>query len=323
MSSNRILGSEERTPEKKLKESSSFASQNNSFSLKTSSSSTSSPSISNSHCQGDNYLIQRNDSFTTTNSKVLLFPTPFSFSLSTPIRFFPSKRRFTLNNKTRLNNVALCNSNNKFNSAIASIKEANFAKFEKIGGIANKALESDIGKIIFSRFGIPVDSTLESEYTEVEKRDKDGNVVTDEKGNVVTEKVLFKKDKKGNILNGKDSKPIIIKKKKSGLKNIGDGIVDISNVAFKAVGEISGIKGLVSSQSSAINTGKEKLNDLAKAIGVQGKNKGGALFKTEKMKAEEEEEAALESSVLSFEVSPDESAKTLEKINELVKRIKS
>lgn len=197
------------------------------------------------------------------------------------------------------------------------------AKFEKIGGIANKALESDIGKIIFSRFGIPVDSVLESEYTEVEKRDKDGNVVTDEKGNVVTEKVLFKKDKKGNILNGKDGKPIIIKKKKSGLKNIGDGIVDISNVAFKTVGEISGIKGLVSSQSSAINTGKEKLNDLAKAIGVQGKNKGGALFKTEKMKAEEEEEAALESSVLSFEVSPDESAKTLEKINELVKRIKS
>ena len=65
------------------------------------------------------------------------------------------------------------------------------------------------------------------------------------------------------------------------------------------------------------------MNDLAKAIGVQGKNKGGALFKTEKMKAEEEEEAALESSVLSFEVSPDESAKTLEKINELVKRIKS
>ena len=197
------------------------------------------------------------------------------------------------------------------------------AKFEKIGGIANKALESDIGKIIFSRFGIPVDSVLESEYTEVEKRDKDGNVVTDEKGNVVTEKVLFKKDKKGNILNGKDGKPIIIKKKKSGLKNIGDGIVDISNVAFKAVGEISGIKGLVSSQSSAINTGKEKLNDLAKAIGVQGKNKGGALFKTEKMKAEEEEEAAHESSVISFEVSPDESAKTLEKINELVKRIKS
>lgn len=130
MSSNRILDIEGRTPEKKLKESSSFASQNNSFSLKTSSSSTSSPSISNSHCQGDNYLIQRNDSFTTTNSKVLLFPTPFSFSLSTPIRFFPSKRRFTLNNKTRLNNVALCNSNNKFNSAIASIKEANFAKFE-------------------------------------------------------------------------------------------------------------------------------------------------------------------------------------------------
>lgn len=147
MSSNSILGNEERTPEKKLKESSSFVSQNNSFSLKTSSSSTSSPSISNSHCQGENYLIQRNDSFSTTNTKVLMFPTPFSFSLTTPIRFLPTKRRFTLNNKTRLTNAVLCNSNNKFNSAISSIREANFAKFEntevlrvniKIGKSENK-----------------------------------------------------------------------------------------------------------------------------------------------------------------------------------------
>lgn len=182
-------------------------------------------------------------------------------------------------------------------------------KFSKAGqkvkkGL-NKALDNSAVKFVASRLGIPVDPHHSSEYAEVE------------------ETVNGKTVKVTRHIDGYDEneKPIYGKKKESGLAIIKNGILDLSRVALKAVGDITGLKGMVDNfakDNKMLDKAKQEVNEFAKTIlGIKG-----PVFQTKKDAEEKERKEALTKQPLNIGLNASVSTETLREINSLLNDIK-
>lgn len=201
------------------------------------------------------------------------------------------------------------------------VKTAKRVKKSKFGKGVSKALDNDLMKMALSRFGIPIDQVPASAWVDHAVVDDDGNPVLDEDGNQVIEQVMYAKDKNGGIQVDDKGRPVIAQKKKSKMAILKDAMVDLTGMSFKAVGDISGVKKLFETQSGAIDAAKTKLNDLTKGIAALGGKKG--LFKTDKMKEEEDKEKELTESTLVFNQTSEETDQTLKAITDLLESVKS
>lgn len=184
---------------------------------------------------------------------------------------------------------------------------------------AGKLYDKDLTRIVLGLAGIPVSSIPEKAWVDQAVLDEDGNVILDENGDPVTEKVIYAKNADGSPALDEKGNPIVVKKKGSRWAEIKDAIVDLTGTTFKVVGDVSGIKRVIDSQSGAIDSAKTKLNELTEGLATLGGKK--TLFKTKKMEDSEKEEGELSESTLDMQQSIDSSAKAMKEIKDVLSKI--
>lgn len=202
------------------------------------------------------------------------------------------------------------------------LKGKGVKRLKRLGNAAQKVMDNDIGKFFISRFGIPVDTIPKDAWVDHVVEDENGNAVLDENGDPVTEKVIYAKDKDGGIALDDKGKPIIAAKKKSGISIIKDAMLDLTGTTLKAVGDLSGAKKLIDSQSGAIDAAKTKINELAAGLTKFGESKD--VFKTKKQKDDEkkDDEEQIQSTMM-FEQKPTDIKNMLDEINGLVRTLRN
>lgn len=206
--------------------------------------------------------------------------------------------------------------NSKIGKFGSDVKRAGAEQVVKIGGKLstakqkvqkgiNKAFDNSAVKFVASRLGVPVDPHHSSEYAEVEE-EVDGKMV-----------------KVTRHIDGfdKEGKPIYGDKKQSGLAIIKNGILDLSRVALTAVGDLSGVKGMIGNftkDNKMLDRAKEEVNEFAKTLqGIKS-----PVFQTKKMVDEKEEESELKKQSLNIGLNSSVSAESLKRINALLEDIK-
>lgn len=164
----------------------------------------------------------------------------------------------------------------------------------------NKAMDNAFVKTIAGQLGMPIDPHSKDDYEEIEEKLSDGSVV---------KKTVLKTDHSVE-------KP----KYKQVLKN---AIIDFSSVALKAVGNASGIKGMldkIDKDTNAIDNIKEGLNALAKELHLDGGK--GYVMQTKGTKKEKEKEEAINEAVMNLTIENITKDKTLETLERIIEDIK-
>lgn len=193
------------------------------------------------------------------------------------------------------------------------------AKRSKALKAVGKLYDKDISRMILNMVGIPASTIPEKAWVDQVVRDEDGNIGLDENGAPVTEKVIYAKNKDGTPALDGDGKPIVVQKKGSRWAEIKDAMIDLTGTTFKVVGDLSGVKNLIETQSDAIDTAKTKINELAGGLATLGGKKD--LFKTKKMKDSGKEEQELSGSTLDLQQSIDSSAKAMKQVKDVLSEI--
>lgn len=196
------------------------------------------------------------------------------------------------------------------------IKALKKVKSSKAFKRAQNLFDNDITKVVLSRFGVPIDSKPRSYWEEYNPRDEKNNPILDENGDPVVELVRYERNEDGSIKTDHKGKPIIAERKKSQLAILKDAMVDFTGMTFKAVGDLSGVKNLLQTQSGAIDAAKTKLNELTKGIAALAGKKG--LFKTKEDEEDEEEEKELAGSTLDIQLTDEDTENVLNAVHRLV-----